>query len=346
MAQHVAADITPAPPLRLYGPDLPRSDANSPVLREPDRTLAFMSYYEPIGHSYRRLGGASGFDWGPAQRVLLVDDPDPVVGKWIESVVRLGEGQLLGWYHGETVAPCLGRSFTQHIGALVSDDEGASWHVLDDLLRPNPDQIDCNYRNGAMVGGFGDFCVVLDRDDGHLYVHFSSYIADERAQGIAVARYPLTQWRQPRQHLEWWTAGGWRGASVGDLPQPIWGVRRGWRYADPDAFWGPAVHYNHALGGYVMLLNRTKDGDGDYRSDGIYLSFNRRLDDPQGWSEPVEIVRSGGWYPQVIGERPGEGDTELQADGRLFISGYSAWNIAFRFGAPAAPFFIERSPPR
>ncbi len=345
MAQQVAADITPAPPLRLYGPDLPRTDANSPVLREPDRTLAFISYYEPIGHSFRRLGGPAGFDWQGARKVRLIDDPDPASGKWIESVCRLGEGQLLGWYHGETLAPCDRRSFAQHIGALASDDDGASWRFLGDLLRPTAEQIDCGYRNGFMVGGFGDFCVVPDRERRFLYVHFSSYIADERAQGIAVARYPFAAWRSPRQALELWTAQGWQPAT-GRLPQPIWGVRRGWRHADPDAFWGPALHYNRGLGGFAMLLNRTRDGHGDYRPDGVYLSFNRRLDDPQGWSEPLEIVRSGGWYPQVIGEGPGEGDTEIGAAARMFISGYSAWRIAFRFGAPAAPWFIERSPPR
>lgn len=345
MAQHVAADITPAPPLRLNGPDLPRTDANSPVLREPDRTLAFISHYEPIGHSFRRLGGPAGFDWQAAQAVRLIDDPDPAVGKWIESVVRLGEGQLLGWYHGETIAPCFKKSFSQHIGALVSDDDGASWRFIDDLLRPTPEQIDCDYRNGAMVGGFGDFCVVSDRGEGYLYIHFSSYIPDESAQGIAVARYPFAQWRTPRHNLELWTERGWRPAA-GELPRPIWGVRRGWRHADPDALWGPALHFNRALGGYIMLLNRTKDGDGDYRADGVYLSFNPRLDDPLGWSEPVEIVHGGGWYPQAIGEGPSDGDAEIGAAARLFISGYSAWRIAFRFGAPAAPYFIERSPPR
>lgn len=77
MAQQVVADILPAPPLRLYGAELARSDGNSPVLREHGRTLVFLSHYQPIGHSYRRLGGAAGFaDWSDAQPVRILDDPD------------------------------------------------------------------------------------------------------------------------------------------------------------------------------------------------------------------------------------------------------------------------------
>lgn len=37
-------------------------------------------------------------------------------------------------------------------------------------------------------------------------------------------------------------------------------MRRGWRHADPDGFWGPALHYNRALGAFVMLFNRTAGG--------------------------------------------------------------------------------------
>lgn len=257
---------------------------------------------------------------------------------------RAPDGALHGWYHGEELAPCPRRSFAQHIGALVSHDDGVNWGVLGDVLRAMPAQLDCGYRNGFMVGGYGDFCVVPDCARRYFYLHFSSYIADEAAQGIAVARYPIAQRDRPRAALELWTGEGWRPAA-GRVPQPIWGVRRGWRHADPDAFWGPAVHFNHALGGYVMLLNRTKAGNADYRSEGIYLSFNPQLDEPGGWSQPLRIVQGGGWYPQAIGAGVSEGDSEIAAGARLFISGYSAWRIDFRLGRPAPPYPIERSPP-
>jgi hypothetical protein len=344
MAQQVVADILPAPPLRLYGAELARSDGNSPVLREAGRTLAFLSHYQPIGHSYRRLGGAAGFDWDAPQPVRILEDPDPASGKWIESVWRAPDGALYGWYHGEELAPCPQRSFAPHIGALVSHDDGLSWRMLGDLLRASPELLDCSYRNGFMVGGYGDFCVVPDRARRHFYLHFSSYIADEAAQGIAVARYPIAQRDRPRATLELWSEGGWQPAAA-RRPRPIWGVRRGWRHADPDAFWGPAIHLNRALGGYVMLLNRTKGGNADYRSEGIYLSFNASIEDPTAWSAPLRIVQSGGWYPQAIGERAGEGDSEIAGDARLFISGYSAWRIAFRVGRPVPPIHIDRSPP-
>jgi hypothetical protein len=341
MAQsEIFVDIAPALPLRLYDSSLARTDCNSPVRRENGRTLAFISHYQPIGHSYRRTGGAGFADWGAPVAVRLADDPDPHSGKWIEAVWRAPDGALYGWYHGEELAPCPQRALSQHIGALVSRDDGLTWHWLGELLRAAPQQLDCGYRNGFMVGGFGDFCVVPDRAGEYFYIHFSSYIATEAAQGIAVARYAIAQRDRPRPALELWSANGWQVADQ-LVPRPIWGVRRGWRHADPDAFWGPAIHFNRRLDRFVMLLNRTREGKSDYRPDGIYMSFAAALDDPTQWSAPLRIVRGGGWYPQAIGEGGAslgdEGDTIVDDGARLFISGFSAWRMSFRRGGKAAP---------
>ena len=128
--------------------------------------------------------------------------------------------------------------------------------------------------------------------------------------------------------LAWWSRDGWR--PVGDRsPKPLWPISRGWRHVDPDGFWGPAVHYNWALDLYVMLLNRTAGGTGDLIQEGVYVSVNRTLDDPERWSRPLQIVKGGAWYPEVVGLEDGCGDTEAGAIGRFFMAGFSAWTMEF-----------------
>ena len=98
----------------------------------------------------------------------------------------------------------------------------------------------------------------------------------------------------------WWTAAGWQ--AVGELrPKPLWPAVRGFRHSDPDCFWGPAVHYNRTLEAYVMLLNHTAGGDGDLLQEGVYASMNPAIDDPAGWTPPLQIVCGGAWYPQAVG---------------------------------------------
>jgi hypothetical protein len=90
-----------------------------------------------------------------------------------------------------------------------------------------------------------------------------------------------------------------------------------------------------------MLLNHTQHGEGDIRQEGIYCSFNKDLSDPAGWSEPLCILKGGGWYPQVIGLGPEDGDTEAGRQARFFMTGFSAWEIHFspagRKPAPKPP---------
>jgi len=56
---------------------------------------------------------------------------------------------------------------------------------------PPANRIDCGYDNGFFAGGYGDFSIVADRDGRHLYLPFTSYVTDERAQGIVFARLAL-----------------------------------------------------------------------------------------------------------------------------------------------------------
>ncbi len=329
----IRIEIRPAPRIALYD-GIPRADSNSPVHRWQGRLYAFVSDYEPIGHSYRRLGtpdaAATGLTvTGPMQPVRIANDPDPKIGKWIESVWRDPSGRLYGWYHAEGYAPCPRDLRLPHLGAAVSADDGLTWTVLaDPLLAAPADQTDCSYRNGFFGGGYGDFSVLPDREGRFFYIHFSSYVADEAAQGIAVARYPLARRDDPAGAVELWTAGGWRPAGTA-LPRPLWPQERGWRHPDPAGFWGPALHYNTALDRFVMLLNRTEGATGNWLQEGIYTAVAGDLADPAAWTRPVRILAGGDWYPQVVGLEADGGDTRAGATARFFMSGASVWEISF-----------------
>jgi hypothetical protein len=320
---HLRVAFRAASPLTLHDRTCWRTDGNSPVRIDGGGATVFFSSYLPIGHTLRRRGSSDlRFD-DPAVRVRLDDDPDPRIGKWIEAIWREGNGVLHGWYHGEEPAPCTAKLFLPYIGQVVSQDDGYSWRCCGELLRTPAEQAECSWQNGFFAGGYGDLSVVPDRAGQFLYLFFTSYRSDERAQGVAVLRM-----EGPLGRPAWWCSDGWR--AIGERhPRPLWPAARGWRHADPDCFWGPAVHYNRALGAYVMLLNHTAAGNADLLQEGIFASVNPALDNPDGWSEPLRIVRGGAWYPQAVGLEVGSGDTEAGAVARFFMAGFSAWEIEF-----------------
>ncbi len=325
--EHLHVTLRAAAPRTLHGDTTWRTDGNSPVRVMRNGTTVLFAQYTPIGHSLRRHGSRDFCFTDKPVTVRLIDDPDPLVGKWIEAVWQQPGGPLHGWYHGEETAPCPTPLFVPHIGKVTSEDDGLTWRYRGEVLRSPPGQSDCSWKNGFLAGGYGDLCVVPDRSARTLYLFFSSYLTDEGAQGVAVARLPATT-DPGADDTAWWCQGGWR--PIADRPpKPLWPMLRGWRHADPDGFWGPAVHYNWALDAYVMLLNHTAGGAGDLVQEGIYMSVNRTLDDPEGWSRPLQIVRGGAWYPEIVGLEDGCGDTSAGAIARFFMAGFSAWEIEF-----------------
>jgi len=316
--------VRAAPPLTLHDGYCWRTDGNSPVVPGRTGVLAFFSHYVPRGHTLQRSGTTDLHFQRPAVPVVILDDPQPLVGKWIEAVWRDPEGRLRGWYHAEEPACGEHGPFVPHIGEMVSDDEGRHWHGCRELLRAS--SFDCSWRNGFFAGGYGDLCVVPDRKAEWLYLFFTSYHVDRRAQGVGVLRLP-TGAGAP----ELWSERGWH-CDTSRPPRPIWPVERGWQHADPDASWGPAVHFNRALGRYVMLLNHTANGAGDLRQKGIYASCSSALDDPTTWSRPLQLVDGGGWYPQIVGLQPGDGDALAGSVARFFMAGFSMWEVQFSAG--------------
>ena len=111
-------------------------------------------------------------------------------------------------------------------------------------------------------------------------------------------------------------------------------------------FWGPSIHWNKYLKIYVMVLNHAINTHLD--ADGIYISYNRDIGDPAGWSKPTMLInldgiRQGtaggetglsdvmdnGWYPQIIGTEKGETDKLAGRTARLFLGGLSNFEITF-----------------
>lgn len=309
-----------------------RSDGNSPALVRDGSTLVFFSCYEPRGHTLRRHGPLAAL--GAATPVILRGDPDPAVGKWIEAVWAAADGRLFGWYHAEEHGPARSPLYLPHIGEVVSEDDGLTWQCRGEILRAPPGETDIGYRNGFCAGGFGDLCVLPDRGQTFLYMPFTSFVKTEAAQGIGMARLALPRTDRPQDGLEIWSGGAWR-AGAHHLPAPLWPTAKGWRHPDPDAFWGPAVHYNRAVDCYVMLLNRTAGGNGNMVQEGVYVSVNPDLADPAGWSQPAKLVQGGAWYPQVIGLEPGDGDARAGARSRFYMAGFSAWELEIATGRPA-----------
>lgn len=322
--RHLRVVVRAAPPLTLQGDYCWRTDGNSPVIVDQSGAVAFFSHYEPRGHTLRRAGTADLRSRLPALPVVILDDPQPAVGKWIEAVWRDPSGRLRGWYHAEVPACGDRRLFVPHIGEAVSDDGGRRWHQCREILTPR--FFDCSWRNGFFAGGYGDLCVLPDRKDQWLYLFFTSYHVERRAQGIAVMRLPMESGVP-----ELWSERGWT-PDMAETPRPIWVVERGWQHPDPDSFWGPAVHFNRALGLYVMLLNHTANGVGDLRQEGIYVSCSPAPEDPTTWSRPLRLVEGGAWYPQVVSLQPGDGDTLAGSVARFFMAGFSMWELHFTAG--------------
>lgn len=318
LALHAAASLT------LHGEASWRADGNSPALVRNKDTLVFFSSYEPRGHTLRRQGPLATLDL-PVP-VVIRNDPDQAVGKWIEAIWPAPDGRLFGWYHAEEHPPAPSPLYLPHIGEVVSQDDGLTWECRGEILRAPPGETDISYRNGFCAGGFGDLCVLPDRQQAFLYMPFSSFVRTEASQGVCMARLPLPRGDRPADGLEIWSGNAWRRGAQ-HLPQPLWPTARGWRHPDPDAFWGPAVHYNRAIDAYVMLLNRTAGGNRNMVQEGIYVSVNPDLAEPKGWSQPIKLVQGGAWYPQVIGLEPGDGDTRAGRRSQFYMAGFSAWEM-------------------
>jgi hypothetical protein len=272
-----------------------------------------------------------------SEAVPVSIEPWPTGGNWMEAIVK-DRDAWYGFYHNENQASACGSRNLNYprIGAARSDDFGATWTDLGIILELPPSTFACRTPNRYFVGGVGDMSVILDRSHRDLFIYFSQYGRNPAQQGIGIARLAWADRDAPAGKLSVWSQGVWLPASQTDgqwvypPATPLVTPSRPWHDIDRivDAFWGPSIHWNAYLQQYVMLLNRASDET--WAQEGIYISFNARLDDPASWSPPQKILNQGKWYPQVVGIEVGRGtDAWAGRIARFFMSGRSDYTIEF-----------------
>jgi hypothetical protein len=281
------------------------------------------------------FGGIPALLEGPSldqmERVGAVTiSPHPGHGVWIESVVPDESGTWYGYYHHEAPAEACGRAdrFIPRIGALRSSDQGQTWEDLGIIIEGPLTSLACDSTNRFQLGGVGDVAAILDADQHDLYLYFTQYPKSRTKQGVAVARLAWADRDAPRGRVTIWNEGAWLPDVEGT---PLIAPTRPWHDGNPaaDAYWGPSIHWNAYLERYVMLLNRARDES--FNNEGLYVSYAKRLDDPNAWSAPQKIMSGGGWYPQVAGLEATSGtDKEAGQRARFFITGRSHHYIEFQ----------------
>jgi hypothetical protein len=277
-----------------------------------------------------------------AQPVVTPGDHYPI---WIESLWRDEDGLIYGWYHHEPGGLCGGKMTAPKIGAVVSSDGGKNFSDLGIVLESG-DAVNCSAENGYFGGGHGDFSVILDRERKHFYFLFGNYGGPWWNQGVAMARMAFEDRGQPQGAVFKYANGTWTEPGIGGAVTPILAPRVGWNFADTDAFWGPAIHWNTAIERYVVLLNRSCC-EKWWPQEGIYAMFGSDLSNPATWTYPLKILdkseigAGAGFYPQVFGTGEGETDSLAGQNPRLFVKGVSKWEL--HFVAPAAPVPPEGS---
>lgn len=313
-------------------------DSNSPAFWRDNRLYWFVSHGRPVL--------SSGIDqFGPWDtREVAFDSPD-AWPHWMEAVWAEDGGALWGWYHTEPVGLIEDSVLTApKIGAAVSFDGGNTLRDLGVILESG-DPLDPTAQNGYFAGGHGDCSVMPDRGRNYFYFFFDNYGGPVESQGVCLARMAFDERGNPAGKVGKYFNGSWTEPGRGGRVTPLFPVKRGWQRRDPDAFWGPSVHWNTALKCYVMLLNRAA-GEPGWAQEGIYISFCTDLGRPETWTPPAKILDKAsfpGWYffyPQVMGLEPGGTDTRAGATARLYVGGQSRWEIDFS-PKPAAPSDVK-----
>lgn len=253
---------------------------------------------------------------------------------WIEGAWMDPDGILLVWYHHEPWDLLEGSTLTApHVGAAISLDQGRSVHDLG-LILSSGDPLDPAAGNGFFAGGHGDFSVILDRQREWFYFFFTNYAGPEETQGICVARLAYADRFNPAGKVFKYHEGEWTEPGIGGRVTPLFAARRGWSHRDPDAFWGPAVHWNTHVNAYVMVMNHAA-GEPGWSQRGVYISSSRDLDRPEAWKAPrvllgpEDVPSWSDFYPQVIGYGPEGTDAQAGRFARFYLRGISRWEIEF-----------------
>ncbi|MCE5184646.1 MAG: hypothetical protein LLF76_00780 [Planctomycetaceae bacterium] len=276
-----------------------------------------------------RLSGPNLFQLTAAEPVKW--DTDEKKSRWIEATYKDEDGTLYGWYHHEKGPVCRNRLPRYYaaaaIGAGVSYDNGATWRDLGFIIDDRDETFNCETLNKYFPGGSGDCSVVVDRKKEYIYFLFSTYGKDIAQQGVSIARMRFADRDAPAGKVWKWYKNGWTEPGLYGKVTPVFTAFRDWHSANPDAFWGPSVHWNTYLNCYVMLLNRAIDQN--WWQEGICISYNADVSKPANWSTPQRIRKDGSWYPLIVGTEKGQSDKLAGQKARYFEQGVSLWEIEF-----------------
>ena len=308
------------------------ADSNSPAFWRENRLYWFGSHGQP----WLNVGPDQFGPWEARDTDVLSPDPYP---HWLEAVWAENADRLWGWYHCEPGGLFPDSTLTvPKIGAGVSYDGGRTLTDIGVVLESG-DPPNTSAQNGYFAGGHGDCSVILNQEGTYFYFLFDNYGGPVAGQGVAIARMAFADRFSPRGNVWKYYKGGWTEAGLGGQVTPVFPVRRGWQLKDPDAFWGPSIHWNTYLKCYVMLLNHAQ-GEPGWCQEGVYISYCSDLARPETWTEPVRILDKSsfpGWYffyPQVMGLEPGGSDTIAGQTARLYVGGISKWEIDFSAEPP------------
>ena len=337
-----------APLIQMPGVPVPERkllhavDSNSPVHWDGDTMYMFDSYNHPY-----RLSGPNLAHLGNREQVRF-NGLDDKLDIWIEATWKDPDGTLYGAYHYEPDTICFSNSHlptAPRIGWIKSGNNGKAWQDLGFILDANPSAINCNSASPWDTGGTGDLVFVSDRKNQYFYIYGTSYDPRFAEQGVFVARMAFADRNNPSGKVMKWYQGSWSQPGLWGHVTPVFPAQKDYTHPDGEMFWGPSIHWNTYLKMYVMVLNHAIDTR--LKGGGVYISFNRHIGDPNGWSEPRMILdraqvqnltRGGsaqpnslenGWYPEIIGTGKGESDKLCGQTGRLFVAGMSRMEITF-----------------
>ena len=302
-------------------------DSNSPSFWRNNRLFWFGSHGRPLL--------SEGTDqFGPWTTSEVDFHSLYAIPHWMEAVWSDDDGTLWGWYHCEPIGLVESSTLTApKIGAVVSFDGG---HTILDLgiVLETGEVLSPGAQNGYFAGGHGDCSVILDQDRKFFYFIFDNYGGPAETQGVVVARMAFEDRFNPVGKVYKYCDGEWTEAGLGGRVTPVIPVNRAWQFKDPDAFWGPSIHWNTYLNCYVMLLNHAQ-GEPGWAQEGVYASYCFDLSLPKSWTVPVKILDKSefpAWYffyPQVMGLEAGGTDTLAGQTARLYVGGVSKWEIDF-----------------
>jgi len=339
--------LRPAPFVRMPGLKeyryLHAIDSNSPLHWDGDTLYLFNSFLHPF-----RSSGPDIFHQSNQTSVHL-GDIDDLLDMWIEATFKDSDGVLYGAFHHEPDGVCISDEHlptAPKIGWLKSQDNGKNWRDLGFVITASPCAINCKTESPWDAGGTGDFVFLPDSMKKYFYFYGTSYDPRFEEQGVWAARMAYADRGQPSGKVRKWYRGGWNEPALWGHVTPVFPASRDYHKKDGSMFWGPCIHWNTYLQMYVMVLNHAIDTR--LNADGIYVSYNRDIGNPAGWTKPAMLiavadvrkamaggeeglpdVMNNGWYPQIIGTAKGETDKLAGRKARLFLGGLSNLEIEF-----------------